>query len=223
MMILRLLAFTRSVALLVLVLLALTAFAWICTRLSTPGDVVPTASISDQVKAPAPLLPESDAVRVAERVDSSSVEIRQVPVQSARRYAATVTVETKRETIALAVRQVDPGWFHEFRLRRADPVAVDLLPGYEASVLTVEQRLPLIDVELAPQIGAGISRNGVGGVVALTAVRLSGVHLGGFAGLGPNQVLAGGYVSVKPRPAFSLGLGYDVLHQQSALTLTINL
>lgn len=219
----QLISLTRSLVLLLVALLALGVFAWVCARLKPASRMVPAAGVSERVEVPAPLVRKPDAVTVARRVDSSAVEIETVRVQGAERYAATVTVETEQEVVALGVRRVDPGWFSEFRLHRADPVAVDLLPGYAAEVLTIRQRLPLVDIELAPQIGIGVSREGVAGVVALTAVRISGVHLGGYAGAGMQHVSAGGYVSMKPRPGWSVGLGFDVLHHDPVFTLTLNL
>ncbi|ARA92850.1 hypothetical protein AWN76_006525 [Rhodothermaceae bacterium RA] len=214
-----------------LALLVLAALAWLgrtCSRPSAP----PPATPSGRVEAPAPLLPRADAVTVARRIDTATVATERVAVRGGRRYAATVTVEAAPEArnagVALGIRHVDPGWFAEFRLQRPDRVAVDVLPGSgEADVLTVAQRLPVFDVEAAPQVGVGLGPEGIAGVAALTALRAWGVHLGGFVGIGRRaegpRVSVGGYASVRPRPAFSVGLGVDALTRRPILTFMLNL
>lgn len=224
-----LISLTRSLVLLLAALLALTALAWLCHQVRPTARVVPPAVVSERLEASPSLIGAPDVVIVGRRVDSSAFEVQQVAVRSAERYAATVSICTEEALVALGVRSIDLGWFHEFRLRRADPVAIDLLPGYEAEILTVEQRLPLLDVELAPQVGPGLSRQGVSGLVAVTGLRVWGVHLGGFAGLGLPlsdesawRFSAGGYVSIRPRPGWSVGLGLDALRGDPMFTFTIN-
>ncbi len=219
-------AFSRRAARWLLALLVLAAVMWLgrsCSRPSAP----PPATPSGRVEAPAPLLPRADAVTVARRIDTATVATERIAVRGGRRYAATVTVEAEGTGVVLGVRRVDPGWFAEFRLERPDRVAVDVLPGYEADVLTVAQRLPVFDVEAAPQVGLGLGPRGVSGVAALTVVRAWGVHLGGFAAVafrpGRRRLHTGGYASVRPRPAFSVGLGVDALTRRPILTLTLNL
>ncbi|GIV03580.1 MAG: hypothetical protein KatS3mg015_2410 [Fimbriimonadales bacterium] len=194
-----------------------------CSRPSAP----PPATPSGRVEAPAPLLPRADAVTVARRIDTATVATERVAVRGGRRYAATVTVEAESAGVVLGLRRVDPGWFAEFRLQRPDRVAVDVLPGYEADVLTVAQRLPVFDVETAPQVGLGLGPEGIAGVAALTLVRAWGVHLGGFAAVafrpGRRRLHTGGYASVRPRPAFSVGLGVDARTRRPLVTLTLNL
>ncbi|QXD15791.1 hypothetical protein GQ464_002250 [Rhodocaloribacter litoris] len=209
-----------------LALFVLAAVAWLgrtCSRPSAP----PPATPSGRVEAPAPLLPRADAVTVARRMDTATVATERIAVQGGRRYAATVTVEAEGAGVVLGLRRVDPGWFAEFRLERPDRVAVDLLPGYEADVMTVAQRLPVFDVEAAPQVGVGLGPEGIAGVAALTLVRAWGVHLGGFVGIGRRaegpRVSVGGYASVRPRPAFSVGLGVDALTRRPLVTFMLNL
>jgi len=214
-------AFLRTVAGLLAALFVVALLVRLCHRgrLRVP----PPAMEAGRVEAPAPLVPHPDAVTVAHRIDSATVKLETIAVQSAERYAATVTVEAGSTGVVLGLRRARPGWFSEFRLQRPDPVAVDLLPGFEAEVLTARQRLPVFDVEFAPQIGLGLSREGVSGVVAVTVVRAWGVHLGGFAGASSENVFAGGYAAIRPRPAVSLGVGVDALHHEPYVTLTLNL
>ncbi|GIV03559.1 MAG: hypothetical protein KatS3mg015_2389 [Fimbriimonadales bacterium] len=243
-------AFSRRIARWLLALLVLAAVMWLGRACSRPS-VPPPATPSGRVEAPAPLLPRADAVTVARRMghgtrpDSATVATERVAVRDGHRYAATVTVEAEGAGVVLGLRRVDPGWFAEFRLQRPDRVAVDVLPGYEADVLTVAQRLPVFDIEAAPQVGIGLGPEGIAGVAALTVVRAWGVHLGGFVGIGRRwaaravlhgqrglivrrraegpRVSVGGYASVRPRPAFSVGLGVDARTRRPLVTLTLNL
>jgi hypothetical protein len=220
-------AFPRSACGLLAALFVVALLLRLCRRPSL--HTAPAATEAGRVEAPAPLVPHPEAVTVAHRIDSATVAVDRVAVEGARRYAATVTVEAGSTGVVLGVRRARPGWFSEFRLQRPDPVAVDLLPGFEAEVLTVDQRLPVFDVEVAPQAGLGVDGEGVSGVVAVTVVRAWGVHLGGFAAVdlrprsGRRRLRTGGYASIRPRPAVSLGLGVDGFTHSPLVALTLNL
>jgi hypothetical protein len=208
-------------------LLVLTLSVRQCTDGLFGPQPVPAPEEATSVNVAPPLLSRRDAVRVARRVDSATVEVSSVKVKEGNRYSATVTIhppsQGEKPAIALGLRAASPGWFPEFRGRRLDAVAADVMPGYNAEILLVEQPLPLLALEFEPQLGMGFSSRGPALLAAATGLRVSGLHLGGFVATSRKGWSAGGYVSIRPRRHWSLGLGWDIVRRtpHAALTLTL--
>lgn len=196
--------------------------AWLLTR---PPRIVPVAEEAGTVRVAPRLVPNRQAVQVATVVDSSGLQVEQIEVKDATEYVGTISVASDGGApLVLGVRPARVGLLYEFRSRRLDRVAVDVLPtgGETSQVLYLEQPLPLIQRELKAEVGMGYT--GLPAVyIAATGLRITGVHVGGFLGLELDtaELLVGPYVSARVWRTATIGGGWDVVERRPMVGLSV--